>query len=65
MNIDTSVSNLIQKPVALAQASAAAMPNDPVEGSVGLMQAKNSLSAGVKVIKAKNEMLGTILDIKA
>jgi flagellar basal body rod protein FlgC len=65
MNIDTSASNLIQKPLALAQAPASAMPNDPVEGSVGLMQAKNALTAGVKVIKAKDEMLGTILDIKA
>jgi hypothetical protein len=41
------------------------MSKNPIDSSIGLMENKNELTMATKVIKAKDEMLGTILDIKA
>lgn len=41
------------------------MSKNPTDSSIGLMENKNELTMATKVIKAKDEMLGTILDIKA
>lgn len=41
------------------------MSKNPTDSSIGLMENKHELTMATKVIKAKDEMLGTILDIKA
>lgn len=64
MKIDTSAS-LIQNSLSQAVSAANIMGSNPIEGSIGLMKAENGITAAAKVIKAKDEMLGTILDILA
>ncbi len=45
--------------------SAANATNNPIKSAVGQMESKHELAIGAKAIKAQDEMLGTVLDIKA
>jgi flagellar hook protein FlgE len=43
----------------------AANKGDLSENMVGMMGAENQLKASSKIIQAKDEMLGTVIDLKA
>ncbi len=58
-------SNLIQSSFGGAVQNAKNITSNPVEGAVGLMQNEAGVKLGSKVIQAQDEMLGTILDMKA
>lgn len=65
MRINTNTPNLLQASLAKAESGAQTVATDPVQGMTDLMQAENGVTIASKVIKAKDEMLGTILDMKA
>lgn len=65
MRITSGNPNLLQTSIAQAEASSQAMTTDPIKGMTGLMQSENGVAIASKVIKAKDEMLGTILDMMA
>jgi len=65
MKIDAGTPNLFRESAAQAQSGARAAGSDPVEGMTGLVKAEKGSAIGSKLVKAKNEMLGTIIDMKA
>lgn len=65
MRITNGTPNLLRESITRADAAAGTVATDPVKGMTGLMQSKNGVKMASKLIKAKDEMLGTILDMKA
>ena len=65
MRITNGIPNLLRESITRADAAAGTVATDPVKGMTGLMQSENGVKMASKLIKAKDEMLGTILDMKA
>ncbi len=65
MRITNGTPNLLRESIARADSAAGTMNADPVKGMTDLMQSENGVKMATKLIKAKDEMLGTILDMKA
>ena len=57
--------NLMQTSFSQANKNAKIMQDNPVDGSVGLMNSANGVKIASKAIRAQDEILGTILDIRA
>lgn len=65
MRITYSDPRLLREAATQAQAAAKTVGSDPVQGMTGLMKAEKTAALGTQVVKAKDEMLGTIIDLKA
>ncbi|HEY9072446.1 MAG TPA: hypothetical protein VIV61_19445 [Candidatus Ozemobacteraceae bacterium] len=65
MKINAGTPNLFRESAAQTESGARAASTDPAKGMTELMKAEKTASMGSKLVKAKNEMLGSIIDMKA
>ncbi|HOY68149.1 MAG TPA: flagellar basal body rod C-terminal domain-containing protein [Candidatus Ozemobacteraceae bacterium] len=65
MKIAAGVPNLYREAASQVESGARSAAADPAKGMTDLMKAEKTAAMGSKLVKAKDEMLGTIIDMKA